>query len=330
MPIGLIGIEILIVTFVLTVTFTKILLPLLQHKHAGQYILEIGPTWHKNKEGTPTMGGLAPLAAVFLCASLFLLFFSRTDEAANLAPVIITLLFAFGNGLVGVFDDATKLINKKNGGFTPWQKLVLQTALATAYICLLVRYGIISATISIPFFNIVVSPGPIWYPLAVVFLVWFVNCANLTDGIDGLASSVGGVVAIGFMLIGLYLASFSLVFCSACFLGSTLGFFIFNRHPARIFMGDTGSLFFGAIAVGCAFISGNPLLMLPLGIVFSLEGISVILQVGYYKISHGKRLFLMAPFHHHLEKKGWSEWKIVIVFSAITLIAVSIAFAGVI
>ncbi len=329
MAIGLIGIEVFVVTFVLTMTLTNIILPLLKKKRAGQYILEIGPAWHKSKEGTPTMGGIAPLLSVICASSVFLLYLNLSDKNINTAPIVLTMFFAVGNSLVGVFDDITKLKNKRNDGFTPWQKLILQTTFATAYAILLVRYGVVDTRISIPFTEVTLSLGFIWYPLAVIFLVWFVNCANLTDGIDGLASSVGCMVALGFVFLALHLSSSALLLCSACLVGGTLGFFVFNRHPAKIFMGDTGSLFFGALAVGCAFVSGSPLIMLPLGIVYTIEGASVVLQVVFFKFTRGKRLFKMAPFHHHLEKKGWTEWRIVLFFASLTLVAALGVYIGV-
>ncbi len=328
MSTGLIGIEVFVIVFVLTVTMTKIILPILRRRHAGQYILEIGPTWHKSKEGTPTMGGLAPFLAVLLGSSVFVVHLMLTDPTMPMSPFVLTLLFALTNALVGFFDDMTKLLNKRNAGLTPWQKLILQFSFATAYSILLVRYGVVTTTVLIPFTTLSVPLGFAWYPLAVLFLVWFVNCANLTDGIDGLASSVGSVIGLGFVFLAIRISSLSLILGGACLLGSTLGFFMFNRHPAKIFMGDTGSLFFGALAVGCAFISGSPLLMLPFGIIYTLEGASVVLQVVYFKITRGKRLFRMAPLHHHLEKSGWGEWRITSLFSLLTLLFSLIALLG--
>ncbi len=326
MNIGFVGIEVLLIVFVMTVTFTRLLLPLLQKKHAGQYILEIGPSWHKSKEGTPTMGGIAPFAAVLFTGGAFVLYFAYAEHNGHTAPFILTLLFAVANAGVGFFDDLAKLFRKENAGLTPWQKLVLQFTFATAYTILLVRYEVVSTTLSIPFTSLSLPLGAWWYPLAVLFSVWFVNCANLTDGIDGLASSVGCMIGLGFFLYALLVASLSLTLASAALLGATIGFMVFNKHPAKIFMGDTGSLFFGALAVGCAFISGSPLMMLPFGIIYTLEGLSVVLQVGFLKISGGKRLFRMAPLHHHLEKSGWGEWSIVVFFSLITLIFILMTF----
>ncbi len=326
---GLVGIELFLVVFMMTVMLVRVILPILQKRHAAQYILEIGPSWHKSKEGTPTMGGVAPFFAVLIGTAIFAIYLSRQRTDSSIFPFLLTVLFALSNALIGFFDDMTKLLNKRNAGLTPWQKLVLQITFATAYSILLVRYGIVSTTLEIPCISVSLSLGYLWYPLAVLFLVWFVNCANLTDGIDGLASSVGSMIAIGFFLIAVQTSSLSLSLCSMSLLGAAFGFFMFNRHPAKIFMGDTGSLFFGALAVGCAFISGSPLLMLPIGFIYTLEGISVVLQVLFFKLTKGKRLFLMAPFHHHLEKKGWSEWRIVTFFSLLSLLFVLLALPGV-
>ncbi len=325
----IIGVELFTVVFVMTVVFTGILLPILQKRRAGQYILEIGPSWHKSKEGTPTMGGLAPFAAVLLTGTVFLIFMAYSSDDPALAPFVLTVLYALANACIGFFDDMTKLSKKRNAGLTPWQKMILQITFATAYVILLIRYNVITTDLPIPFTTYVISLGYAWYPLSILFLVWFVNCANLTDGIDGLASSIGAVIGLGFFILAIRTSSLSLSLCSSALLGGALGFFVYNRHPAKIFMGDTGSLFFGALAVGCSMIYGSPLTMFLFGIVYLIEGVTVVLQVLYFKITHGKRLFRMAPFHHHLEKSGWSEWQIVICLSLVTILSILLAFLGV-
>jgi phospho-N-acetylmuramoyl-pentapeptide-transferase len=314
----LFSVTIVLTVFILTVMSTRILIPLLMRKHAGQTILEIGPSWHKSKEGTPTMGGIAPLFSVLCGTGIFLIYARLKSGTEAATPFLLTLLFAVANACVGMIDDATKLVKKRNLGLTPWQKLILQSAFAGAYLAMLRIYGIASTSFRLPLTHFIWNMGIFWYPISFLLILWFVNCANLTDGIDGLASSVAGVIGLFFIIIALQSESFSLTLAGGALLGSALGFLVYNRHPARIFMGDTGSLFFGALAVGCAFISGNLLVLLPLGIVYIIEGVSVVLQVLVYQITHGKRLFRMAPIHHHLEKCGWSEWKITLLFSLMT------------
>ncbi len=314
--------------FVFTVLSTGAILPLLHRKHAGQIILEIGPNWHKSKEGTPTMGGIAPIIAVILGGGVFLASSKAAGVSDAATPFLLTLLFALGNAGVGMVDDITKIAKKRNLGLTPWQKLMLQSALAAAYLVMLRLFGGVDTSLGLPFLNTGLDIGFLWYPLCFLMILWFVNCANLTDGIDGLASSVAAVVALGYLAFAFALSSFSLSLCSSCMLGAALGFLVYNRHPARIFMGDTGSLFFGALAIGSAFLSGSFLTILLLGIIYTLEGISVVLQVAVFKLAHGKRLFRMAPFHHHLEKCGWSERKITVAFSLITLLFGGLALWG--
>lgn len=308
----------LLLVFFFSVVILLRLIPFLQKKKMGQRILEIGPKWHKNKEGTPTMGGLAPaLACAVVCIGLVCIPLGLSPK--DKIYLVLTLLFGLGNGAIGVVDDLTKFRHRRNDGLTPRQKLVLQTAIAGAYLALLSLYGGISTSISLPFMAHSISLGWVYYPLALLFMVGTVNFCNLTDGIDGLASAVHLVVAGFFIYLGVSLYRLDLLFLSAAMFGGALAFLLFNYHPARIFMGDTGSLFFGGVAVGCAFLCGMPWILLFSGIVYYIEGLSVILQVAYFKLTHGKRLFKMAPFHHHLEKNGFSEEKIVFVMTLVSL-----------
>lgn len=324
MPAYLFPLAAAIVIFVLTAMSLRIIIPLLVKKHVGQTILEIGPNWHKSKEGTPTMGGIAPLFAITVGSCLFLIY-ANQHAMGEMSPFLITLLYALANACIGIVDDYTKVAKKRNQGLTPWQKLFLQSGFAVAYLFLLHLYGVSQTVISIPFTSITFDLGFFWYPIAFLYLLWFVNCANLTDGIDGLASSVASVMGFFLVLVALKTENLSLSLGGASLFGGALGFFMYNRHPARIFMGDTGSLFFGALAVGCAFVCGAPELFILFGIVYMLEGVSVVLQVFYFKVSHGKRLFRMAPLHHHLEKCGWGEWAVTIFFALITAIFSGIA-----
>ena len=308
----------LLLVFFTTVIGMLRLLPYLEKKKMGQHILEIGPKWHKGKEGTPTMGGLAPAVAISAVCLLMLLL-PRTFDKENKAGVILTVLYALCCGGIGFVDDLTKFRHKQNQGLTPLQKLVLQTAFSVAYLALLHLYGYIETAVLLPFSSLYVDLGIWFYPIALVFLVGTVNFANLTDGVDGLASSVNLMIGGCFVYFGMKFHALGLVTVATAMLAGAFAFLLFNYHPARIFMGDTGSLFFGGLAVGCAFLSKMPLLLVFAGIVYFLEGLSVVIQVAYFKISHGKRWLKMAPLHHHFEKSGWSEEKIVFVLTLLSL-----------
>ena len=317
----------LAITLVVTVSTTRILLPVLRRHHMGQRILAIGPAWHRQKEGTPTMGGLAFLPAVLLSLGVSGLLYAKHLPAFFWRPLLLTLLFAMANAAVGVVDDLTKFRKEQNEGLSPVQKLVLQITFASAYIALLRLYGHVDSGIYIPFLNTVWELGPLYYPFSVLLCVGVVNCVNLADGVDGLCSSTSAVLGCFFVVAATLLAEGSALLCATALIGVALGFLFFNRHPAKIFMGDTGSLFLGSMAVGCGFLIDNPLILLVAGGVFIFEGISVILQVSWYKMT-GKRLFRMAPFHHHLEKCGMSETGIVLLFIFIATVLGALALLG--
>ncbi|MBP3437572.1 MAG: phospho-N-acetylmuramoyl-pentapeptide-transferase [Clostridia bacterium] len=313
-------ISITLLIFVLSLCATVlglgVLLPVLQEKKMGQTILEIGPRWHKSKEGTPTMGGISFFLAVSLAVLLGCLFLPLEDGKI----LLLALSFALLNGFVGVIDDLQKLKRHENAGLAPWQKLVLQTVIAVFFVTMLAMEGSIDTTISLPFTSHVVPLGSFYYFLAVFVIVGVVNSANLTDGIDGLATSVGFLIGGFLALEGSATDNRGASLLGASMAGSSFGFLFYNHHPAQIFMGDSGSLFLGALAVGGAFLLGHPLLILLFGLVYIVEGFSVVLQVLYFKMTK-KRLFKMAPFHHHLEKSGLDETEIVSLFSFLTLIA---------
>lgn len=302
-------------SFVITALLEKILIPKLSQT-AKQPIYADGPSWHIAKSGTPTMGGIAFLAAVLLavgCASALLLF--RGDVAYSYS-ILISLFFAVANALVGVIDDLTKLRRKENAGLSPKEKLLLQSVLCIAFLALRKWLLFDDTAISLPMGNF--DLDVFYYPLALFMLLGIINCANLTDGVDGLAASVA--LAIGVVLF--YMSSSvaaDAAILSTSLIGASVAFLFFNLHPAKIFMGDTGSLFLGALAVSIVFTLDNPLLIIPIGFVYVVEGCSVILQVLYYKKTK-KRLFKMAPLHHHLEKCGVSENAICITAIITTLI----------
>ena len=314
--------------FAVTIVLTHILIPRLIRLRVGQTILEIGPIWHKNKEGTPTMGGLAPLFAVFSVTLIFSLTALSNHPRDTLIPFWLLLLYAVLNAVVGIIDDMTKLKKKQNQGLTPIQKLILQFTFALAFLLLARLYGVIPDMLRIPYVHIEVPFRPYLYLPFSIGMVAIVNFANLTDGIDGLAASTAAAIGSYYSLCAVLLSSVSLSLGGGAMLGAALGFLLFNYHPARLFMGDTGSLFFGGLAVGGAFLLSSPLLILPIAIVYLLEGASVILQVVFFKLSGGRRLFRMAPFHHHLEKGGWKEGEIVILFFVLTLIGCAVSYFG--
>lgn len=305
------------------------LIPILKSRKIGQKIYDIGPRWHKGKEGTPIMGGLGfIISSVIAFAVLFgvYAYYGRQNE---LYAAALTLIMALLNGLIGFFDDYTKLIKKQNQGFKAWQKFLLQLIVAAVYVWAMSACGYISTALYIPYLGVTLELGAPYYMLAVLLITGMVNAVNLTDGIDGLSSSVTAVVAVFFSVCAFYFARPELAALPATVIGGTVGFLMYNFYPAKIFMGDTGSLYLGGMVVGMAFMLGNPLIIVVAGLIYIVEVASDILQVGYFKLSHGKRIFKMAPIHHHFEKSGWSEVKIVGVFTLVSIIACAVAFLGV-
>lgn len=296
--------------FVITVILSKIFIPVLKGIKMGQKILDIGPRWHKSKEGTPTMGGLFFIVPVTVLGVILALV---TKEYT----LLIHIAFIFLNGCIGFVDDYVKFFKKQNAGLSPSQKMVLQFSSAAIYIFFLNFFDCIDTTIAVPFthfsFELHIA---LYCVLAAVGIVFTVNSVNLTDGIDGLASSVTAVVMIFMAVLGVKTMNPEALVISGCVIGGTLGFLVYNFHPARVFMGDTGSLFLGAAVSSMAFILNCPLLILFAGFVYYVESVSVIIQVTSYKLTK-KRVFKMTPIHHHFEMSGWGEIKICIVFSAV-------------
>ena len=305
--------------FLLTAITLKLLIPLLKRLKMGQKILEIGPAWHIAKQGTPTMGGLAFL----ICVPAVCLVFTLLDGAAP--AMLLTLSFALVNGLIGVADDLIKMKRKQNEGFSAFTKFLLQLIAASGYLVLCAYLGLLSTELYIPFWGQSIDIGRLYYPFALIMLTGFTNAVNLTDGLDGLCSSVTSAVCLFLAVMTLRDGENALSVLSLAVLGTCFGFLIFNFHPASVFMGDTGSLFLGGAVSGLALISGKNTVLLVVGGVYLLEAVSVILQVLYYKLTK-KRLFLMAPFHHHLEKKGMSEVKITLLMTAVTLALAGISY----
>ena len=323
----------LVLTFGLTAVISHKLIPVLKSKKMGQKILEIGPRWHKSKEGTPTMGGIAFIAATAIVAILACIAAAVWGDVKTVWPFIYVLLYGVLNGLIGVIDDSAKLRKKQNEGLTARQKYLLQLGAAALFLILMSLTGIVNTTLYIPFIGVTWDLGFFYYVIALLLLTGMVNSVNLTDGIDGLASGITLVVGIFFSVVAFFAiqaAPFALALSliGATLIGGTLGFLVYNFYPARVFMGDTGSLYLGGMVVGAAFLLGNPLIVVVCGIVYICETASVMLQVAYFKLTHGKRLFRMAPIHHHFEQCGWSEVKIVSVFTAVTALACLAAWFG--
>ena len=304
-----------VLTFAVTVVTEKLLIPHLSGR-ASQPIYADGPKWHMSKSGTPTMGGLAFLISISLTlgASSAILFVKGYQKES--LSLILCLIYSVLNATVGIIDDAKKLRKKKNAGLSPIQKLLLQTAISALF--LTARAILLGRTEIIEFGFFDVDLGIFYYPIALIVLVGITNCANLTDGIDGLASGVAFAVGVSLFYIS-YALSYDVAFVSASIMGATSGFLIFNIHPARIFMGDTGSLFLGALGASCAIVLNNPIIILFVGGIYVIEGVSVVLQVISFKLTR-KRIFKMAPLHHHLERIGWSENRICITAIILTFI----------
>lgn len=314
--------------FFVTWLILRKLIPVLKSRKIGQKIYEIGPRWHKGKEGTPIMGGLGFIIATIIGIAVISGVYLYLGRANELLGIWLTLALALLNGLIGFFDDYTKLIKKQNQGFLAWQKLVLQLLVAAAYLWAMSACGFIDTALEIPYFDIELELGIFYYFFAILFIAGMVNSVNLTDGIDGLCSSVSAVVGAFFAVVAFVMLRPELAIFPATVIGGTVGFLMYNFYPAKIFMGDTGSLYLGGAVVGMAFLIEEPLIIMIAGIIYLIEVASVILQVGYFKITHGKRIFKMAPIHHHFEKCGWSEVKIVGVFTLITAIACVLAYLG--
>ena len=311
--------------FALTALAERILIPILRSHKAGQKILDIGPRWHKSKEGTPIMGGIGFILAILAVIAIFFIYVAIKGNAPDYIPLALTIAFAVGHGAIGFVDDYSKLVKKQNEGLTRIQKLVLQFAVTAGYLCVMGYTGNLPREIIIPLINLPIR-GFVWYILAGLLTIGVINGANFTDGLDGLASSVTYVIGLFFAIFAFFANDLGLSMVGGAIIGATLGFLLYNFHPAKVFMGDTGSLFLGAIVTGSIFQTKQPLLLFLICAVYIIELLSTVLQILYFKITHGKRLFKMAPIHHHFEKCGWGENKIVLVFSLVELAFCILAF----
>ena len=299
-----------------------LLIPMLRALKVGQSIREVGPIWHNYKAGTPMMGGLMFIAAsiiVLLCNLPFMKDFS----------VFYVLILSLCFGFVGFLDDFAKMKKKQNEGLTSIQKFLLQLAVSALFLYIMYRSGAMSTEMYIPFIGVSIPLHPIVY----IFLSMFImvgcdNAVNITDGVDGLSSSVTLPVMVFFTAAAIKQGKYDLALLPASLIGGLVAYLCYNWHPAKVFMGDTGSLFLGGVVCALAFALDMPLILILVGFVYICETVSVILQVGYFKLTHGKRLFKMAPIHHHFEKCGWKEEKIVIVFASVSAVMCILAWFG--
>lgn len=300
-----------------------LLLPVLHALKAGASIREIGPTWHNNKTGTPIMGGLMFIFSALLC--LLGNLGSMEDYT-----VFYVLLLSMCFGLIGFLDDFTKIRFKRNLGLTSAQKAMLQMAVSALFLYVMYKTGGMSSVLYIPFFDVCFHVHPLVYIFFAMFvMVGCVNAVNLTDGVDGLSSSVTLPVMVFFTAASVSAGRYDLALLPACLVGGLAAYLCYNWHPAKVFMGDTGSLFLGGVVCAMAFALDMPLILILVGFVYIVETLSVILQVSYFKLTHGKRLFKMSPIHHHFEMCGWKEERIVLTFAAVSALMCLIAWFGI-
>lgn len=293
------------------------MIPILRKLKFGQNIREEGPKSHQKKSGTPTMGGVAIIAAMIVGAVPFV-----GMDINVLFVVLATLLF----GMIGFLDDMMKILHHQSEGLTPVQKIGAQIVVTIGIILYIALATPEGTSMMVPFIGMVHFGG--WfYPIAAIAILGTVNGANFTDGLDGLASSVTIVIAFFFTIAAVILGS-GISPATLSMAGALTAFLCFNCYPAKVFMGDTGSLALGGFAAASAFFLKMPVFLIFAAIIYLAEIISVILQVGYFKITHGKRLFRMAPLHHHFELGGWNETKVVAIFTIVTLIGCLIALGG--
>jgi phospho-N-acetylmuramoyl-pentapeptide-transferase len=315
-----------VLSFAVTAVLGRwVFLPMLRRLKAGQSIREVGPKWHATKAGTPTMGGLMFITG--LAAAIVVM--GWQGMVAGELTHIYLFLFASVFGVIGFLDDYEKVKRHQNLGLTAIQKFLLQLAAAILFLMLMRFEGQVTPHLYVPFLNVDLTLSwPMYMVFSAFVIVGAVNAVNITDGLDGLAASVTVPVALFYAAVAVMWGIRQLGLFAGALLGGLLAFLLFNAHPARVFMGDTGSLFLGGAVAGMAFAIDLPLILIPVGIIYIIETLSDILQVGYFKLTHGRRIFKMAPIHHHFEMCGWSEVKIVTVFTVISAVFCALALLG--
>lgn len=325
---------VVILTALVAFTVTSVLgiwfIPFLHKVKYGQTINEVGPTWHKNKQGTPTMGGVLFIIGILVAVTTGYIVYSFQSETIfeyrvemNMVRLMAGLVMALLFGFMGFIDDYIKVVRKRNLGLTAMQKIVMQVLISSAYLATMYIKGDTSTVLILPFFG-QLDLGILYYPVMLLFIIFMVNAVNLTDGIDGLCGSVTFVASSAFMIIAAMLACNEVSILATATAGAMIGYLVWNFYPAKVFMGDTGSMFLGGLMIALAFGVGMPALLVLVGIVYICEAGSVVLQVASFKLT-GKRIFKMSPIHHHFEMSGYSEIKIVALFSLVTAVGCILA-----
>ena len=321
---------IMAVSFIVTVILAMVIIPILKRIKIGQIERDDGPESHLKKQGTPTMGGIIFMISIIICVTICYINLSmngKIESAQNLLPILILTI---GFGIVGFIDDFKKLVLHNTKGLTPKRKMIGLLLISIAYTLFIIKFASIGTETIIPFAKISINlPIYIYIPFAILVILGTTNAVNLTDGIDGLSSSVCAIITTCLTVIAMANNNIEITLFGSVVIGAILGFLMFNLHPAKVFMGDTGSLFLGGVISGIALYLKIPLLLLVIAIIPILETLSVILQVVYFKKTGGKRLFKMAPLHHHFELSGWSENKVVMIFAVITLLVCTIGIFAV-
>ena len=324
-----------VIAFALTALSGFFLIPMLRALKIGQTILDIGPNWHKNKEGTPTMGGVMFVLGIVpaVLAGYFLLWNNGSLPRADLMRILTGLVMAVAFGGIGFLDDFIKVVKKRNLGLTAKQKLLGQFVVSGLYVLSLYIAGDTSTIVQIPFLG-QWNLGLFYYPIMILGITYVINAVNLNDGIDGLCSSVTFISALGYLAAAALLYMPGMSMFAGALAGGSLGFLLWNFRPAKVFMGDTGSFFFGGCVVAVAFGLGLPAYLLLFGMIYILEALSVLIQTSYFKLTRRltgtpKRLFKMSPIHHHYEMCGWSEGKICVVFSLVQAVSCLLAIAAI-
>lgn len=310
----------ILISFGISAVFAPILIPFLRRLKVGQTERGEGPQSHLKKSGTPTMGGIVILLSVTITSLIYV------KDYPKIIPVLFLTL---GFGLVGFIDDYIKVVLKRSLGLKPWQKMLGQIIVTSVFVLYIMRYTDVLLDMKIPFWpGHYLQLGVFTIPAMFFIVIATVNGTNLTDGLDGLASSVTVMVATFFTVVSIGMANgLSPITCAVA--GALLGFLLFNVYPAKVFMGDTGSLALGGFVAGMAYMTQMPLFIPIIGFIYLIESLSDILQVAYFKATHGKRIFKMAPIHHHFELCGWSETRVVAVFSIVTALLCLLALQGV-
>ena len=323
-----------VLSFLIAFLLGFVLIPWLRKLKFGQTILDIGPAWHKSKQGTPIMGGIMFIISTIVSVVVVLLidYFMGGNLFASehIMPdtlkvkLVAGVVLALGLGLVGFADDYIKVVKKRNLGLTEIQKTIPQVILIVAYLVALYMNGL--TYMKIPFVGVVDLKWFFWlFGVAVIYGA--VNAVNFTDGVDGLFASVTSVAAISFCVAALMTKFFGISILAAALAGGCLGYLIWNYYPSKVMMGDTGSMFLGGMVVALAYAIDCPIILVFFGIIYVIEALSDVIQIGYFKITHGKRIFKMAPIHHHFEMCGWKERKIVTVFTLVNMIGCAVGLA---